>query len=87
LPLRAYCAGICVRRRGRFNEIDRNRNGKITREEARAWLVKNLGSKWLQRVTDRGKAGTDQIFKREFDRMDTDHNGVITPGELDKSLR
>jgi hypothetical protein len=73
--------------KARFDELDANSDGKISRKETRAWLDKTYGKKWRDNVPNKGKATADQILKREFGRADADHNGVITPGELDPALR
>jgi len=72
--------------RARFDSADTNRNNKISRAEGRKWLEKTFGPKWVEKVPDRGKASAAQIYKRLFDQVDKDRNGVITPGEMDKSL-
>ena len=88
--VRVACTNSAEQRdaaRARFEAIDKDRNGKISRSEARAWLDKKSDKKWADSVPNPDKVSTDELFKREFDRADGDHDGVITPAELDPVLK
>ncbi len=79
--------------KARFDEIDTNHDGKISHEEMSAWAHKQK-KPWLSHVDKTSlpagmkatKANEAAVLKYEFDQMDTDHNGFITPDEFDRSL-
>lgn len=74
----------------RFDEIDGNHDGALSHDEVWAWVEKKQGESWAASLA-KGEipAGTKDpkaAFKFEFDKMDTDHNGSVSPGEMDESL-
>ncbi len=79
--------------KARFDEIDTNHDSKISSDELSAWLHKQK-KPWMGHVDKKSlpagltatKANEAKILKYEFDQLDADHNGSISPEELDKSL-
>jgi hypothetical protein len=75
----------------RFDEIDADHDGKVSRDESLVWLQKQKTS-WLTRVNNkelpanlRG-AKEEDVFGFEFNQVDANKDGYIQPGELDASL-
>lgn len=71
----------------RFKEVDTNGDGRLSLEETEAWLVKKFGQSWIQHVGKADRGGSNaQVLQRVFKRMDVDHDGSISPAELDSTL-
>jgi hypothetical protein len=75
----------------RFAEIDADKDAKLSHDELWAWVAKKRGESWVSSLTEdevsRSKAADSKgVFRFEFDRIDADHNGSISPGEMDDSL-
>lgn len=75
--------------RERFAEVDANGDGRVSLEETGGWLLKRFGKSWLDRV-DRADVAAmkreDKILQLIFDRMDTDKDKYVSPGEFDNTL-
>lgn len=77
--------------KARFDAIDSNHDGKISLDETRAWTksLKQPLAKMahgLPKHLSAPKASEEKILRFLFDQMDTNKDGIIQPGELDKSL-
>lgn len=85
------CDGsAAARAKERFDEIDANHDGALSHDELWAWVAKEEGESWAAHLA-KGElpAGTKDAkaaFQSEFNKMDTDHNGSVSPGEMDGSL-
>jgi hypothetical protein len=81
----------------RFNEIDRNRDGNLSPDELRSWsqtrkpeAAKGGFAEHFHRADSDGDGGltrpeADKALPRlgaKFDRIDTNHDGKLTPDEL-----
>lgn len=67
--------GSSIFTRKRFDAIDRNRDGALSRAEVSAWIKETKSAR------------TPAEVRKGFDRADANHNGRIEPVEFDKTLK
>lgn len=59
----------------KFRQVDTNKNGEIDFEETMKWVQK------------RDKNADEAKTKQAFEKMDLNHDGIITPDEFDTDLK
>ncbi|HWM91328.1 MAG TPA: hypothetical protein VN493_11220 [Thermoanaerobaculia bacterium] len=75
----------------RFDEVDGNKDGKITKDEAWVWTQKqknplNVNKSDLPAGLQGKDAKQQDIAGAAFDKADADGNGTVSPAEFDSSL-
>ena len=91
--LKCYFSSPCdsAGARARFDEVDGNKDGEISRDEAWTWAQKQknplkMNENDLPDSLRSGSASQQDIAGTGFSLADTDRNGTISPAEFDSSL-
>jgi hypothetical protein len=77
--------------KARFDEVDGDKNGTISKDEAWVWARKqknplNLSKSDLPEILLAAEPKPQEVMSAAFDKADTDANGTISPAEFDSSL-
>ncbi|HVG06481.1 MAG TPA: hypothetical protein VNM67_02175 [Thermoanaerobaculia bacterium] len=90
--LKCYASSPCDSgAKARFDEVDGDKNGTISKEEAWVWARKqknslNVSKSDLPEILLAADAKPQDVVSIAFDKTDADGNGTISPAEFDSSL-
>lgn len=77
--------------KARFDEVDGDKNGTISKDEAWIWARKqknplNMSKSDLPEILLAAEPKPQDVVSAAFDKADADGNGTISPAEFDSSL-
>ncbi|MEA2563833.1 MAG: hypothetical protein QOH06_5337 [Acidobacteriota bacterium] len=90
--LKCYAAAVCDSdAKARFDEVDGDKDGTISKDEAWIWARKqknplNLSKSDLPEILLAADAQPQAVAGIAFDKTDADGDGMISPAEFDSSL-
>jgi hypothetical protein len=93
--LKCYASTLCDSdAKARFDEVDGDKDGTISKDEARVWARKqknplNVSKSDLPEIllaADAQPQDVADVADMAFDKTDADGNGTISPAEFDSSL-
>lgn len=81
--LKCYASTVCDSdAKARFDEVDGDKDGTISKDEAWIWARKQKNPLNVPAVD----AKPQEVMSTAFDKTDADGNGTISPAEFDSSL-
>ena len=90
--LKCYASTLCdADAKARFDEVDGDKDGTISKDEAWIWASKqknplNLSKSDLPEILLASEPKPQEVMGAAFDKADADGNGTISPAEFDSSL-
>lgn len=90
--LKCYASALCDSdAKARFDEVDGDKDGAISKDEARVWAGKqknplNVSKSDLPEILLAAEPKPQDVSDIAFEKTDADGNGTISPAEFDSSL-
>ena len=90
--LKCYASAVCdADAKARFDEVDGDKDGTISKDETWAWVRKqknplNVSKGDLPEILLAADPKPQDVADIAFDKTDADGNGTISPAEFDSSL-